>query len=159
MPNLSDLTQFYKQAKTRFDGDEAFKKAAQLTVVELQGGNPDYLKAWQVLCDVSRKEFEKVYKRLGITVKEMGESAYNAMIPDTIKEAEAKGIVKVDKGAKCIFLEKPFKIPLIVQKSDGGFNYDSTDFAAIRLRLNEWKCNRLIYITDIGQQDHFKMIF
>ena len=71
------------------------------------------------------------------------------MLPGIIKECEEKGIVKVDKGAKCIFL-KGFQIPLMIVKSDGGFNYDSTDIAASKVRLVEWKCDRAIYLTDIG---------
>jgi len=158
LPPLSDLTAFYKQAKEKFDKDPEFKKRAQLTVVDLQSGNPDCIKAWQVLCDISRVEFNKIYKRLDINVKECGESFYNPMLPGLVKELEEQGYVKLDQGAKCMFIpDKP--IPLMVQKSDGGFNYDTTDLAAARYRLCELKADRLIYITDVGQYPHFELIF
>ena len=80
------------------------------------------------------------------------------MIPGVVKECEERGFIKVDKGAKCFYLDK-FKIPLMVVKSDGGFNYDSTDMAAIRYRIKDLGCNRLIYITDAGQKEHFMMVF
>jgi arginyl-tRNA synthetase len=75
-----------------------------------------------------------------------------------LAECEAKGIVKLDKGAKCIFCPG-FQIPLMVVKSDGAYNYDTTDLAAIRYRLFDLHADRIIYITDLGQQTHFRMIF
>lgn len=80
------------------------------------------------------------------------------MLPSTIEECEAKGIVKLDQGAKCIFVPGN-QIPLMVLKSDGGFNYDTTDMAAARYRLLELRAERIIYITDMGQWPHFKLIF
>eukprot|EP00331_Platyophrya_macrostoma_P026050 CAMPEP_0176452118 /NCGR_PEP_ID=MMETSP0127-20121128/28314_1 /TAXON_ID=938130 /ORGANISM="Platyophrya macrostoma, Strain WH" /LENGTH=594 /DNA_ID=CAMNT_0017840449 /DNA_START=44 /DNA_END=1828 /DNA_ORIENTATION=+ len=157
-PQLSDLESFYVAAKKKFEEDEAFKKRSQLNVVSLQSGNEDSLKAWKICCDLSRAEFEKIYKRLDITVYECGESYYNAMIPDVVKELEEKGLVKLDKGAKCIFIPGKQQ-PLIAVKSDGGYNYDSTDLAAIRYRIYELKAERLIYITDAGQFPHFELIF
>lgn len=64
----------------------------------------------------------------------------------------------MDNGAKCIFLPKE-KVPLMVQKSDGGFNYDTTDLAAIKYRIEEQKAEWIIYITDSGQANHFKLVF
>ncbi|MDR3582425.1 MAG: arginine--tRNA ligase [Candidatus Pacebacteria bacterium] len=153
--NVTTLTQ---QAKERFDKDEEFKKRSHQNVVLLQSGDPKITQAWKYLCDISRSEFEKIYKRLDIKIKEMGESFYNAMIPKVIAELEAKGIVKVDKGAKVIFIPK-IKNPLIVQKSDSGYSYDSTDMAAIHYRFQELKCDRIIYVTDSGQQLHFTLVF
>ena len=157
LPVLSDLQTFYKAAKIKFEGNEEFKKKAQLTVVKLQSGDPDCLKAWQVICELSRIEFNKIYSRLQITVEEFGESFYNKMIPPIIKELEERGIVVVDQGAKCIFIPGK-KLPLMVVKSDGGFNYDSTDLAAAKYRLLELKADRVIYITDSGQEPHFNLI-
>ena len=113
---------------------------------------------WQLLCDISRAEFEKVYKRLGVTVKECGESFYNAMIPGVIEELTSLHLVVSDGGAKCIFVPH-YRIPLMVQKSDGGFGYDSTDMAAISYRLRELKAGQIVYITDFTQGDHFMMCF
>jgi len=159
VPNITDLTAFYKNAKGRFDESPEFKKISQLNVVKLQAGDEECRKIWQVLCDVSRKEFEKVYKRLDITVEECGESFYNDKIAPVIDEFIERGMCSVEEGgAKCVFVPK-FKIPLMVQKSDGGYGYDSTDMAAIKYRLDQLKAQQIVYITDFTQADHFAMVF
>ena len=159
IPNITDLTEFYKNAKARFDESPEFKKVSQLNVVKLQSGDEECRKIWQVLCDVSRLEFEKVYKRLDISVEECGESFYNDKISPVIEEFEKKGLIEIaEGGAKCVFVPK-FKVPLMVQKSDGGFGYDSTDMAAIKYRLDELKARHIVYITDFTQGDHFQMVF
>ena len=99
MPELSDLTTFYKESKAKFDEDPEFKKTAQLTVVALQKGDPECKKAWELICDVSRKEFLSIYKRLDITVEEFGESFYNDMIPSVVEDLKEAGMLVVDKGA------------------------------------------------------------
>jgi arginyl-tRNA synthetase len=151
MPNITDLTVFYKNAKSRFDESPDFKKISQLNVVKLQAGDPECLRIWQVLCDISRREFEKVYNRLDITVTECGESFYNDKIPKVIDEFVDRGMISVEEGgAKCVFVPK-FKVPLMLQKSDGGYGYDSTDMAAIKYRLHDLKASHLVYITDFTQ--------
>eukprot|EP00920_Eleutheroschizon_duboscqi_P026538 GHVT01065255.1.p1 GENE.GHVT01065255.1~~GHVT01065255.1.p1 ORF type:complete len:599 (+),score=160.05 GHVT01065255.1:195-1991(+) len=156
--DIGDLQTFYRAAKDRFDKDEAFKKRAQMMVVKLQGGDPFALKAWKLICAVSRAEFEKVYTRLGITLEERGESFYNELIPDTVQELTEKGLVVESDGAKCVFCGTN-KVPLMVVKSDGGYGYDSTDVAAIKHRLVASQKQWLIYVTDLGQEDHFLKIF
>jgi len=159
MPNITDLTEFYKNAKSRFDESPEFKKVSQMNVVRLQAGDEECLRIWKVLCDVSRLEFEKVYKRLDISVEECGESFYNDKIPGVIDEFDGRGMVSVeDGGAKCVFVPHS-KVPLMLQKSDGGYGYDSTDMAAIRYRLTDLRARHLVYITDFTQADHFKMVF
>jgi len=157
--NIGDLTQFYKNAKARFDEDSEFKKTSQLNVVKLQSGDEECKGIWQLLCDISRLEFEKVYKRLDITVKECGESFYNDKIAQVIEEFDKAGHISVEEGgAKCVFVPK-FRIPLMLQKSDGGFGYDSTDMTAMKYRLSNLNASRIVYITDFSQGDHFKMCF
>ena len=159
IPNITDLTAFYKNAKARFDESPEFKKISQLNVVKLQAGDEECRKIWQVLCDVSRKEFEKVYNRLDIPVEECGESFYNDKISPVIDEFIARDMCSVeDGGAKCVFVPK-YKIPLMLQKSDGGYGYDSTDMAAIKYRLDELNAKQIVYITDFTQGDHFQMVF
>ena len=127
--------------------------------MHLQSGDEECLRIWKILCDVSRKEFQKVYNRLDVTVHECGESFYNDKIPPVIEEFEnAKMIEVAEGGAKCVFVPK-FPIPLMLQKSDGGFGYDSTDMAALKYRLQQLKATRIICITDFSQGDHFKMCF
>ena len=104
------------------------------------------------------QEFNRIYERLEIKITPMGESFYNPLLAPLIAELEEKGFVKIDKGAKCIFTPKQ-KVPLMVQKTDGGYNYDTTDMAAIRYRIEEMHGTWLIYITDLGQEFHFKLIF
>jgi len=157
-PNITDLTGFYKQAKVRFDEDEDFKKASQLSVVTLQAGDEFSLKCWQTLCDVSRIQFRLVYDRLEIDgLKEQGESFYNSRIPAVVKELEGLNLIEDSGGAKVIWCGKPF--PLMAVKSDGGYGYDSTDLAAVSYRVREMGADRVVYVTDAGQSEHFEMIF
>jgi arginyl-tRNA synthetase len=166
--DLGDLVAFYRQAKQRFDDDEAFQTTSREEVVKLQGGDPVSLKAWGLLCDQSRREFQKIYDRLDIRLSERGESFYNPYLEGVVADLQASGLLVVDDGARCVFLEgvsgkdgKP--LPVIVQKSDGGFNYATTDLAAIRYRFGAApdgdgaRC--VIYVTDAGQANHFAGVF
>ncbi|KAL1202947.1 Arginine--tRNA ligase, chloroplastic/mitochondrial [Cardamine amara subsp. amara] len=155
---IGDLQDFYKKSKTKFDEDPDFKEKAQQAVVHLQGGDPIYRKAWAKICEISRTEFAKVYQRLQVELEEKGESFYNPYIAKVIEELNSKGLVEESEGARVIFLDG-FDIPLIVVKSDGGFNYASTDLTALWYRLNEEKAEWIIYVTDVGQQQHFNMFF
>jgi arginyl-tRNA synthetase len=166
--DLGDLVAFYRQAKQRFDDDEAFQTTSREEVVKLQGGDPVSLKAWGLLCDQSRREFQKIYDRLDIRLSERGESFYNPYLDSVVADLDAAGLLVVDDGARCVFLEgvsgkdgKP--LPVIVQKSDGGFNYATTDLAAIRYRFGAAPegdgARRVIYVTDAGQANHFAGVF
>lgn len=155
---IQDLQAFYKQSKKRFDDDPEFKERAQKAVVSLQGGEPKYRKAWATICEISRSEFHKVYERLGVQLEEKGESFYNPYIPGVLEDLSNKGLIEESEGARVIFIEGK-NIPLIVVKRDGGFNYASTDLAALWYRLNEEKAEWIIYVTDVGQREHFEMFF
>ncbi|MEM7795871.1 MAG: arginine--tRNA ligase [Cyanobacteria bacterium P01_C01_bin.118] len=162
--DIGDLVTFYKQAKKRFDEDEDFKATSREAVVDLQSGEESARKAWQLLCEQSRKEFQKIYDRLDITIQERGESFYNSLLDDVAKDLKSLGLLEADQGAQVVFLEgftnkDGNPQPLIVQKSDGGFNYATTDLAAIRQRTIEEKAKRVIYITDAGQANHFAQVF
>lgn len=155
---IGDLQAFYKAAKQKFDGDPDFKQKAQQAVVRLQGGEEQYRAAWTKICDISRKEFDAVYKKMQIVLEEKGESFYNPYIPGVIEELVGKGLVTESDGAQCIFVPG-HKVPLIVVKRDGGYNYASTDLAALWYRLNEEKAEWVVYVTDVGQAPHFDMVF
>lgn len=157
-PNLTELTVFYKAAKKRFDEDEVFKGKARLNVPLLQQGDAECRAIWMVLCDISRLEFQKVYQRLNVNLTEVGESYYNPRIPGTLDAMTSKQLLRQEEGALCMFRDN-WQYPLILRKTDGGYGYDSTDMAAISYRLNELKADWVIYITDIGQQSHFHMVF
>ena len=165
---ISDLVNFYRQAKKRFDEDQIFQNKSRNEVVNLQAGDQESLIAWQLLCKQSRKEFQKIYDRLDIKLTERGESFYNKFLVDVINDLKNKNLLINDQGAQCIFLDgvvgkdgKPQ--PIIIQKSDGGFNYATTDLAAIKYRLatppNGDGAFRLIYVTDAGQASHFSGVF
>ncbi|KAK3140643.1 hypothetical protein QOZ80_5AG0403730 [Eleusine coracana subsp. coracana] len=155
---IGDLQVFYKASKTKFDNDEDFKERAQQAVVLLQRGEEKYRDAWKKICEVSRSEFDLVYKRLNVELEEKGESFYNPYIQRVLDEFYSKGLIKESDGAQVIFIEG-HQIPLIVVKRDGGFNYASTDLAALWYRLNVEKAEWIIYVTDVGQQQHFDMFF
>ncbi len=162
--DLSHLVAWYRASKKRFDDDPDFKKSSQLEVVALQNGNPDSLKAWGIICAISQKEYQKIYDKLDIKIFDRGESFYNPMLADVVADMEKKGLVQLSDGAKCIFLDgfqnrEGQSLPLMIQKSDGGYNYDTTDLAAIKHRIEDEKADRIIYVTDAGQSTHFQMLF
>ena len=162
--DIGDLVTLYKKAKVRFDEDEEFKQTARQEVVKLQGGAEDSLHAWQLLCDQSRKEFQVIYDLLDIKLEERGESFYNPFLEDIVSDLKEAGLLEKSEGAMCVFLDgftnkdgEP--LPLIVQKSDGGFNYATTDLAAIKYRVQKDGADRIIYVTDSGQANHFAGVF
>ena len=162
--DIGDLVSLYKKAKVRFDEDAEFKETARNEVVKLQEGAADSRHAWQLLCEQSRREFLVIYNLLNIKITERGESFYNPFLEDIVKELDEQGLLQEDAGAKCVFLEgftnkDGDPLPLIVQKSDGGFNYATTDLAALKYRINEDNAERIIYVTDAGQANHFAAVF
>ena len=161
---LGDLVEFYRAAKKRFDEDKEFEAAARSEVVKLQGGDEGSLKAWRAICDLSRVEFQKIYDMLQVQVEERGESFYNPMLPSLVQDLEAQGVAVQSEGATCVFVPgytnpDGTPQPLIVRKSDGGFLYATTDLAAIRHRAKVELADRVLYVTDVGQAQHFEMVF
>ena len=162
--DIGDLVNFYKQAKKRFDENEDFQEKSRNEVVKLQAGAEDTIHAWKLLCEQSRKEFQIIYDLLDIEVEERGESFYNPLLPEVVEDLDKKGLLESSDGAKVVFLEG-FKnregepLPLIVQKSDGGYNYATTDIAALRYRIRKDEAKRLIYVTDAVQANHFAGVF
>uniref|UniRef100_A0A182R2V1 Probable arginine--tRNA ligase, cytoplasmic n=1 Tax=Anopheles funestus TaxID=62324 RepID=A0A182R2V1_ANOFN len=158
-PPISDLQAFYKESKVRFDSDEVFKKRAYECVVKLQSGEASYLKAWNLICDVSRKEFQTIYNRLDVKLIERGESFYQSRMKEVVDELKQSGFLEEDEGRLIMWGEGRAGIPLTIVKSDGGFTYDTSDMAAIKQRLHEEKADWLVYVTDAGQATHFQIIF
>lgn len=162
--DLSHLVQWYRESKKKFDENLEFKKRAQLEVVALQSGDSQNLKAWEILCRISRVAYQEIYDLLDIKIIDRGESFYNPYLKSLVNDLTAQDLIVESDGAKCMFLEG-FKnrdgeaLPLILQKSDGGFNYATTDFAALKHRLEEEKADRIMYVHDLGQSTHFAMVF
>ncbi|MBK1986149.1 arginine--tRNA ligase [Sphaerospermopsis aphanizomenoides BCCUSP55] len=162
--DIGDLVTFYRQAKQRFDADADFQETARQEVVRLQAGAEDTLHAWNLLCEQSRKEFQVIYDLLDVQLIERGESFYNPYLPAVVEDLEKIGLVEENQGAKCVFLEgftnrEGEPLPLIVQKSDGGYNYATTDLASVRYRIQKDQAKRIIYVTDAGQANHFAQFF
>ncbi|NEU76970.1 arginine--tRNA ligase [Hassallia byssoidea VB512170] len=163
--DLGDLSSFYRQAKKRFDTDEEFKEVARQAVVQLQAGDERTLLAWKIVCQLSSRAYQVIYNLMGIApFIERGESFYNALLPEVVEELDKLRLLVENQGAKCVFLEgftnrdgEP--LPLIVQKSDGGYNYAATDLAAIRYRVKVDKAQRVIYPVGAEQTNHFAQIF
>ncbi|MEG4147590.1 arginine--tRNA ligase [Microcoleus sp. Pol12B5] len=162
--DLGDLVAFYRQAKQRFDADETFKETARQEVVKLQAGAEDTRRAWKLLCDQSRREFQVIYDLLDIKLTERGESFYNPLLPAVVEDLTNLGLLVESDGAKCVFVDgftnkEGEPLPLIVQKTDGGYNYATTDLAAVRYRIQKDNAKRIIYVTDSGQANHFAQVF
>jgi arginyl-tRNA synthetase len=156
--DLPELLSWYKASKKCFDDDPEFKKRSQLRVVALQSGDAQTLSAWKMICAISRRAFQEIYDLLDVKLIERGESFYNPYLKKVTEDLESKKLLEISDGAKCVFLEG-FQIPMIVQKSDGGYNYDTTDLAAMWHRAQVEKADRIIIVTDAGQSLHFAMLF
>ena len=164
---LEDLETFYRAAKDKFDSDPAFADRARSSVVKLQGGDPEYIEAWQRFIDESLRHCEAIYQRLDVQLTRAdldAESRYNNDLDGIISLLEQKGMLQDSNGAHCVFLPE-FKrkdgepLPLIVQKSDGGYLYSTTDLAAIQMRTRDFEADRALYVVDARQSLHFKQVF
>ena len=164
---LEDLEALYREAKLLLDADEEFRRECRETVVELHKGDPEILRYWDWFRLLSIGHCKKVYERLGVLLTDRdicGESAYKNVLADVVAELERRGLLAESQGAQCVFLDE-FKakdgspLPLIVQKSDEGYLYATTDLAAIRYRVGELKANRVLYVVDARQSLHFRMMF
>ncbi|AHL74020.1 arginyl-tRNA synthetase [Stutzerimonas stutzeri] len=164
---LSDLEQFYRAAKQRFDDSAEFADRARELVVKLQAGDADCLRLWTRFNEISLSHCQKVYDRLNVKLTPddvKGESAYNAELGDIVESLKANGLLSESNGAQCVFLDE-FKnaegnpLPVIVQKAGGGYLYATTDLASMRYRSQQLKADRALYFVDQRQALHFQMAF
>ncbi|HIH2763629.1 MAG TPA: arginine--tRNA ligase [Candidatus Azoamicus sp.] len=160
---LSQLSKFYQIAQERCLNDIEFRNLSKQEVVLLQK-NLLSIKFWKKITDISKKEYKKIYSLLNVTIKYKGESFYNELLEPIISYLKLKKITSISDGALCIYLDKLLKLesnypPLIVQKSDGGYNYTTTELASLYYRIKYYRPNKIIYLTDVGQKLHFYMIF
>ena len=164
---MSNLDRLYKAARKLFDADEEFKTRARRRVVDLQAGDPQTLATWQKFVDESKIYFFSVFEKLDMEIRDadiVGESGYNDMLAETCRLLEESGVAVRSEGALCVFFDDikgpdGNPVPLIVQKSDGGYGYAATDLSAIRDRVFNLKANSIIYVVDARQSLHFKMVF
>ena len=162
--DIGDLVTFYKQAKQRFDTDDDFKTRSREAVVDLQSGEATATTAWKALCEQSRQAFQTLYDRLDITIQERGESFYNPLLADVVQDLDSLGLLVENQGARVVFADgftnkDGDPLPLIIQKTDGGYNYATTDLAAIRYRTQQDGAERVLYVVDAGQGNHFAQVF
>jgi len=163
---LSDLENFYREAKVRFDNEDGFADRARDYVVKLQGGDTHCATLWQQFIDISISHSEDIYKKLNVTLARkdiMGESAYNDDLSNVIDELMAQKIAVEDQGAKVVFINEMANKDgdpsvFIVQKSGGGYLYATTDLSACRYRSGKLKADRIIIFTDARQGLHFKQV-
>ncbi|MFJ7152130.1 arginine--tRNA ligase [Streptomyces sp. NPDC100445] len=164
---MSNLDRLYKAARRLFDSDEEFKTRARRRVVDLQAGDQHTLAVWQRFVDESKIYFFSVFEKLDMEVRDadiVGESGYNDMLAETCRLLEESGVAVRSEGALCVFFDDikgpdGNPVPLIVQKSDGGYGYAATDLSAIRDRVFNLKASTLLYVVDARQALHFRMVF
>ncbi|MGW6775435.1 arginine--tRNA ligase [Streptomyces sp. NPDC055037] len=164
---MSSLNRLYKASRTLFDSDEEFKARARDRVVDLQAGDKETLALWQRFVDESKIYFYSVFNQLDMEIRDpdiVGESGYNDMLEETCRLLEESGVAVRSEGALCVFFDDVKgpdgnQVPLIVQKSNGGYGYAATDLSAIRDRVRNLSATTLLYVVDARQSLHFKMVF
>lgn len=164
---LSDLENFYRQAKQRFDESPEFADRARERVVQLQAGDAECLALWNRFNSISLGHCQAVYDRLGVSLSPAdvrGESAYNDQLADVVDSLQQAGLLTDSEGARCVFLDE-FKnsegnpLPVIVQKAGGGYLYATSDLAAMRYRQQTLNADRVLYFVDQRQALHFQQVF
>ncbi|PWI17343.1 arginine--tRNA ligase [Streptomyces sp. Act143] len=164
---MSNLNRVYKASRAVFDADEDFKERARKRVVALQSGDKETLDLWQRFVDESKVYFYSVFEKLDMEIRDdeiVGESAYNDGMPETARLLEEMGVAVRSEGALVVFFDDirgkdDQPVPLIVQKADGGFGYAASDLTAIRNRVVDLHATSLLYVVDVRQSLHFKMVF
>ncbi|MGI5456845.1 arginine--tRNA ligase [Streptomyces sp. CA-249302] len=164
---MSNLNRVYKASRAVFDADEEFKERARKRVVALQSGDKETLELWQQFVDESKVYFYSVFEKLDMEIRDdeiVGESAYNEGMPETARLLEEMGVAVRSEGALVVFFDEirgkdDQPVPLIVQKADGGFGYAASDLTAIRNRVTDLHATSLLYVVDVRQSLHFKMVF
>ncbi len=164
---IAHLNAWYQAAKQKFDRSLDFSDRARKRVQKLQQGDPTSRAIWQRLVVLSKKNFQDIYIQLDVLLKAedwKGESDYQELMPQVIKDLEKKNKLTYDQGAQVIFLDgfvdrDKKNLPMIVKKSDGSYLYASSDLAAAYDRIHHLHATRLIYLADARQQQHFNMLF
>ena len=157
---IGELERIYVLFSDEAKKDPTLEEVARNELRKLQMGDEQNNKLWKEFIEISLKEYNKVYDRLGVKFDHyFGESFYNDMMPDVLEELKEKNIAKEDQGALVVFFEEDKLPPALVQKKDGSFLYATSDLATIKFRKNELNVDKAVYVTDERQQNHFKQVF
>ena len=140
--------------------DGLWREECKRELVKLQQGDADNLALWKRFIDISIGEFERMYAKLGVKFDTYrGESYYNDMMPGVVEELVKAGLAVESEGALVVNLESEKLGVAIVRKSDGGYNYTTSDLACVKSRIAEYAPERIVYVTDARQQLHFRQWF
>jgi arginyl-tRNA synthetase len=160
---IAELVRIYKTANDLSKSDEAVRAACRNELVRLQAGEAESLRIWNECVALSMKEFEAAYAILDIHYDiQRGESFYNDRLPGVVQRLRKSGLAEISEGAVCVFFRDIPELadrPCIIQKSDGGFNYATTDIATIDYRVRDLGADTIWIETGAPQQLHFKQIF
>jgi len=160
---IGEMERLYKMVNATGDAMETVREAAKQELVKLQAGDAENLKIWHAMIALSQKQFDTIYARLGVNFDHaLGESFYNPKLKPLVDELLAIGLARESEGAIAIFFDDIPQLkahPALIRKSDGGFNYTTTDLATLAYRLETWKPDEIIYVTDGRQQLHFQQLF
>ena len=164
--SVGDLDSFYRSARKKFDESETFQTRARTRVVALQSGDAETLRLWKLLVAESNRYFQKIYRTLGVLLEPtdvMGESAYNKLLPEVATRLGALGMMTKSDGADVVFPEgftnrENQPLPLIIRKTDGGYNYATSDLACVIDRVERIDAELLLYVVGAPQAQHLQMI-
>jgi len=157
---LERLVKIYQKAHAASEADEKLRDEARQELAKLQAGDPDNLAQWRLYSRWSLEAFDRIYRRADVHFDEtLGESFYNDRLAGVVADLEAKGLAKLSDGAKCIFWDGDELPPMLIQKRDGAFLYATTDLATVQYRMERWKPDQIVYVTDGRQQLHFQQLF
>ena len=158
---IEELERVYVEFTKQSEEHPELEDIAREELKKLQDGDEENYKLWQEFIKVSLQEYNKLYTRMGIHFDTYyGESFYHPIMPSVVEELVEKGLAVEDQGAKVVFFDEKDNLhPCIVQKKDGAFLYSTSDIATIKFRRENYDVNKIIYLTDERQQDHFKQFF
>ncbi|MGZ8940143.1 MAG: arginine--tRNA ligase [Limisphaerales bacterium] len=160
---LAEMERLYKKVNTEFEQSQEIATLARQELVKLQNGDAENNAIWKRMIELSLREFDKIYARMGVTFDHaLGESYYNSALKGVVQRLRETGLAQESDGATVVFFEDIPELkeqPAIIQKSDGGANYTTTDLATINYRIETWKPDEVVYVTDARQQLHFKQLF
>src|SRR5438045_1143156 len=160
---IAELVRIYKETNDRATRDEAVREAARAELVKLQAVDPENFAIWKQCVDLSMQEFSKAYELLDIHYDIVrGESFYNDRLAAVVDRLLKSGLAEVSEGAVCVFFRDIPELadkPCIIRKTDGGYNYATTDLATVDYRINDLKANVVWYVVGAPQILHFKQIF